>query len=93
MPAKSCWLDGIKEDFGGGGAYSVVSDYMKVLTSILRNDGMLLSRESVQGMFKPHCKSQFLHALYLFPSSYFISLPRRFGSELTNTNTNTWNLK
>lgn len=56
VPGTPFWLDGVKDDFGGGGLYSVVSDYMKVLTSILRNDGMLLGRGSVEKMFKPHCK-------------------------------------
>lgn len=59
VPCASVWLDGVKNDFGGGGLYSVVSDYMKVLISIMRNDEVLLKRESVEEMFKPHCKFHF----------------------------------
>jgi CubicO group peptidase (beta-lactamase class C family) len=42
-----------KDDLGGAGAYSSPSDYIKVLASILRNDEILLKRESVEQMFTP----------------------------------------
>lgn len=64
VPSKSIWPDGVKNDFGGGGAYSIVSDYMKVLRSILKNDGVLLGRKMVKEMFKPHCKFQFLSKFF-----------------------------
>lgn len=42
-----------KDDLGGGGLYSSATDYIKVLISILRNDGKLLKRETVDLMFTP----------------------------------------
>ena len=46
-----------KDDLGGAGAYSSASDYIKVLASILRDDKILLKRESVQEMFTPQLTS------------------------------------
>lgn len=40
-------------DMGGVGAYTSVSDYMKLLTSLLRNDEKLLAKRSVTELFKP----------------------------------------
>lgn len=45
--------DPAKDDLGGAGAYSSASDYIKVLASILRNDGVLLRTESIDEMFTP----------------------------------------
>jgi CubicO group peptidase (beta-lactamase class C family) len=42
-----------KDDLGGAGAYSSASEYLKVLASILRNDGVLVKSESVDEMFTP----------------------------------------
>lgn len=41
------------DDQGGGGLYSSATDYIKVLISILRNDGTLLKPETVEMMFTP----------------------------------------
>lgn len=41
------------DDFGGGGLYSSVADYMKVLISLLKNDGLLLRPDTVKMMFEP----------------------------------------
>ena len=42
-----------KDDLGGGGLYSSAVDYVKVLVSLLKNDGKLLKPETVESMFKP----------------------------------------
>ncbi|KAL3255981.1 hypothetical protein ABHI18_007884 [Aspergillus niger] len=41
------------DDLGGGGLYSSVADYMKVLISLLKNDGLLLRPDMVMIMFEP----------------------------------------
>jgi len=41
------------DEAGGGGMYTTASDYIKVLTSLLLNDGMLLQPATVAEMFKP----------------------------------------
>ncbi|KAL2829114.1 beta-lactamase/transpeptidase-like protein [Aspergillus pseudoustus] len=41
------------DDSGGGGLYSSVADYMKVLISLLKNDGLLLRPDTVTIMFEP----------------------------------------
>lgn len=38
---------------GGGGCFSTANDYIKLLRSIHKNDGMLLRPKSVKGIFKP----------------------------------------
>ncbi|PNS21796.1 hypothetical protein CAC42_394 [Sphaceloma murrayae] len=45
--------EGSKDCFGGHGGYSTVEEYVKVLASILRNDGKLLKKETVDMMFQP----------------------------------------
>ncbi|OAP64035.1 hypothetical protein AYL99_00007 [Fonsecaea erecta] len=42
-----------KDDLGGGGMYSSAEDYIKVLISLLKNDGILLKSETVDMMFTP----------------------------------------
>lgn len=42
-----------KDDMGGGGLYSCVTDYVKVLVALLKNDGTLLQPETVKLMFTP----------------------------------------
>lgn len=44
--------DPAPRDMGGVGAYSSVSDYMKLLTSLLRNDEKILAKQSVTELFK-----------------------------------------
>jgi CubicO group peptidase (beta-lactamase class C family) len=41
------------DDLGGGGLYNPVADYMKVLISLLKNDGLLLRPDTVTTMFEP----------------------------------------
>ncbi|KZP16688.1 beta-lactamase/transpeptidase-like protein [Athelia psychrophila] len=45
--------DPITFESGGAGLYSSAPEYLKVLTSILRDDGKLLKSESIAEMFKP----------------------------------------
>ncbi|KAK5197663.1 hypothetical protein LTR92_001905 [Exophiala xenobiotica] len=41
------------DDLGGGGLHSSPADYIKVLISLLKNDGTLLRPETVKTMFEP----------------------------------------
>src|SRR6266487_1906881 len=43
----------VPDDCGGSGLFSCASDYIKVLASILKNDGKVLKPESVSKMFEP----------------------------------------
>lgn len=45
--------DNSPDDHGGGGVYSCPSDYIKVLISLLKNDGTLLTPASVDLLFSP----------------------------------------
>jgi CubicO group peptidase (beta-lactamase class C family) len=42
-----------QDDCGGVGGYSTAPDYMKLLTSLLRDDGKLLTNSSIEEMFRP----------------------------------------
>jgi CubicO group peptidase (beta-lactamase class C family) len=42
-----------EEDYGGGGAYTCARDYVKVLMSLLHNDGRLLKPKTVELFFSP----------------------------------------
>jgi CubicO group peptidase (beta-lactamase class C family) len=51
-----------KDDLGGGGLYSSAPDYIKVLISLLKNDGKLLKPATVTSMMKGHLeKNQHLN--------------------------------
>ena len=41
------------DDMGGGGAFATPSDYMKIMQSLLKNNGRLLMPETVDQMFSP----------------------------------------
>jgi len=45
--------DPAPRDMGGAGGYTSVPDYMKLLTSLLRNDEKILAKRSVTGLFTP----------------------------------------
>lgn len=47
-----------RDDLGGAGSYSSAPDYIKVLASLLRNDGKLLQKQTVDEMFKPQLSPQ-----------------------------------
>ncbi|KAL9620961.1 MAG: hypothetical protein Q9160_004614 [Pyrenula sp. 1 TL-2023] len=42
-----------KDDLGGGGMYSCPDEYIRILISLLKNDGTLLKPETVNSMFEP----------------------------------------
>ncbi|KAK3719995.1 hypothetical protein LTR37_004118 [Vermiconidia calcicola] len=52
--------------FGGHGAYATMGDYLKVLQSILANDGKLLKPETVEMMFTPQLPPDVKNALSAF---------------------------
>jgi CubicO group peptidase (beta-lactamase class C family) len=41
------------DDYGGGGLYSSAEDYIKILRSLLLDDGVLLKPETVAELFRP----------------------------------------
>ena len=47
-----------RDDLGGAGSYSSAPDFLKVLASILRNDGQLLQTQTVHEMFRPQLARQ-----------------------------------
>lgn len=53
-----------KDDLGGGGLYTAPKDYIKVLIALLKNEGTLLKRETVDMMFAPQLPdSKYLEAV------------------------------
>ena len=42
-----------RSEKGGGGAFSTPNDYIKILASLLKNDGVLLQDATVKSMFLP----------------------------------------
>ena len=57
------WDDPIGEAFGGAGAYASMPAYFKLLSSLLHDDGKLLSKESVATMFRPQLGGRSQQAL------------------------------
>lgn len=55
---KSGWFPFVEpeEDYGGGGAYTCARDYVKLLMSLLLNDGRLLKPATVDLFFTPQLK-------------------------------------
>jgi hypothetical protein len=47
-----------EEEFGGEGAFGTMPDYLKILRSLLADDGKLLTKESTAEMFKPQLGSE-----------------------------------
>jgi CubicO group peptidase (beta-lactamase class C family) len=54
---------------GGGGIYATPAEYMKVLHAVLKNDGTLLKRETVEDMFQPQLSGHSRAALLKVMSS------------------------
>lgn len=53
-PSSTRWFSEFTpDDHGGGGVYSCVADYVKVLASLIKNDGILLSPANVDLLFTP----------------------------------------
>jgi CubicO group peptidase (beta-lactamase class C family) len=58
IPSPSRFMsEKYKDDHGGGGVFSCASDYTKVLSSILKNDGTLLKPSSIDTLFSPSLSS------------------------------------
>ena len=55
--------DAVDDDLGGGGAFASAPEYLKVLQSILANDGKLLKSESVDKLFEPNLTEESKQAL------------------------------
>lgn len=61
-------------DSAGGGLASTANDYIKVLVSLLRNDGKLLKPETRDLMFRPHLKdAKYLRAIHASPAAYALA--------------------
>jgi CubicO group peptidase (beta-lactamase class C family) len=58
------WSEKYKEDHGGGGLYSCPSDYVKLLTALLRKDCPLLKPESLDELFRPQLSAASKAALH-----------------------------
>lgn len=52
------WDDPIESDFGGAGAYSSAPEYLKILHSLLAEDGKLLLPASIQELFRPQLTTE-----------------------------------
>ncbi|KAJ9499197.1 hypothetical protein H2202_005354 [Exophiala xenobiotica] len=53
-PPGFLWNDeAAVDDFGGAGLHSCAEDYIKILTSLLLDDGKLLKSETVEELFRP----------------------------------------
>ncbi|KIV81332.1 hypothetical protein PV11_03523 [Exophiala sideris] len=66
VPVPPYYSPNPHDDLGGGGLYSSASDYLKVLVSLLKNDGQLLRPETVRKMFEPQLQDEnhlLVHAL------------------------------
>ncbi|RFU25797.1 hypothetical protein B7463_g10540, partial [Scytalidium lignicola] len=51
------------DDQGGGGLYSSPADYVKILIALLKNDGTLLTPESIDTLFTPYLSAAAADAL------------------------------
>ena len=51
--ATKTWDDPLDDAFGGAGVYASMPDYMKILQSLLNDDGKLLKPETIDQMFSP----------------------------------------
>ena len=54
---------GAKDCFGGHGAYASVPSFMKILQSLLRDDDVLLKRETTRIMFEPQLTDESREAM------------------------------
>lgn len=61
--------------FGGHGVYAQLGDYIKVLQSLLTNDGTLLKPESVDELFKPQLGVGSQKALDMFIQGFHSMIP------------------
>jgi CubicO group peptidase (beta-lactamase class C family) len=52
-----------KDAMGGGGINATPAEYLKALHAVLKNDGTLLTKETVDDMFRPHLSAESHQAL------------------------------
>lgn len=67
-----------KDEYGGVGLFSTAQDYLKLLKSILRNDGQLLKSDSIEQLFKPclsHAAQTSLNQTLSDPMAASIMIP------------------
>lgn len=59
-PTKSMMKQPVdaKDDYGGAGLFGTAEDYLKLLKSVLRDDGKLLKSESLELLFEPSLSPQ-----------------------------------
>lgn len=64
-PVKKLWTDHAPDDCAGGGLYSTVDDFIKILGDLVADVPILLKKESVEEIFKPQLPqgSKALHGL------------------------------
>ena len=55
--------DSMEDDSGGGGAFADPTEYLKILQSLLRDDGKLLQSKSVEALFTPQLSKESQKAL------------------------------
>ncbi|GIZ45088.1 hypothetical protein CKM354_000827100 [Cercospora kikuchii] len=70
------------ECFGGHGAYASMGDYLKVLHSLLKNDGKLLKPDSVDELFRPQLGDDSKAALNFFVKQAHTMLPGEWNPEI-----------
>lgn len=66
--------------FGGHGIYARLGDYLKVLQSLLANDGKLLKPESVDALFAPQLDADSEAALNFFIEHFGGMVPGEFDA-------------
>ncbi|USW52231.1 Putative beta-lactamase/transpeptidase [Septoria linicola] len=70
------------ECFGGHGMYAQMGDYLKVLHSLLKNDGKLLKPENVEELFRPQLGDDSKAALNQFISAWHTMIPGEFNPDI-----------
>ena len=61
-PGERPSADPIEDCYGGIGVYSTATDYIKILASLLKNNGKLLRTQTVDEMFRPQLSRESLDA-------------------------------
>lgn len=62
-----------KDEYGGAGLFSTAEDYLKLLKSVLNDDGKLLRPESVEGLFTPCITPESKESLHQVLSIPFVA--------------------
>ena len=63
LKGRKSWDDPVGDAFGGAGVYSSMPEYVKVLRSVLEDDGRLLGSEALGSMFRPQLNAAGRRAL------------------------------